>query len=82
MPSTFQDCAGLRSLFSVPRHGGGYAYGFKAPSPVQRRAILPIIQGRDVVVQSQSGTGKTSVSQRLRPLPPPRPPAEPSDGHV
>lgn len=40
---------------------GVYAYGFDAPSAVQQRAIRPIMQGRDVVVQSQSGTGKTSV---------------------
>lgn len=40
---------------------GIYAYGFNKPSAVQQRAILPIIKGRDVIVQSQSGTGKTCV---------------------
>ncbi|KAM3137517.1 Eukaryotic initiation factor 4A-III [Paramecium bursaria] len=40
---------------------GIYAYGFDKPSAVQQRAIVPIIQGRDVIVQSQSGTGKTAV---------------------
>jgi len=40
---------------------GVYAYGFDRPSPVQQRAIRPILKGRDVIVQSQSGTGKTSV---------------------
>jgi ATP-dependent RNA helicase len=40
---------------------GIYAYGFDRPSAVQQRAIMPIIQGRDVIVQSQSGTGKTAV---------------------
>jgi len=40
---------------------GIYAYGFSKPSAVQQRAILPIIKGRDVIVQSQSGTGKTCV---------------------
>eukprot|EP00922_Rhytidocystis_sp_ex-Travisia-forbesii_P033969 GHVS01050472.1.p1 GENE.GHVS01050472.1~~GHVS01050472.1.p1 ORF type:complete len:420 (+),score=45.09 GHVS01050472.1:153-1262(+) len=40
---------------------GVYAYGFERPSAVQQRAIVPIIQGRDVIVQSQSGTGKTCV---------------------
>ena len=40
---------------------GIYAYGFEKPSAVQQRAILPICQGRDVIVQSQSGTGKTGV---------------------
>jgi len=40
---------------------GVYAYGFDKPSAVQQRAIRPIMRGRDVIVQSQSGTGKTSV---------------------
>eukprot|EP00811_Abedinium_folium_P035330 NODE_8131_length_1520_cov_11.259153.p1 GENE.NODE_8131_length_1520_cov_11.259153~~NODE_8131_length_1520_cov_11.259153.p1 ORF type:complete len:399 (-),score=131.63 NODE_8131_length_1520_cov_11.259153:241-1437(-) len=40
---------------------GVYAYGFEKPSAVQQRAIVPILNGRDVIVQSQSGTGKTCV---------------------
>jgi len=40
---------------------GIFCYGFDKPSAVQQRAILPIIKGRDVIVQSQSGTGKTAV---------------------
>ncbi len=40
---------------------GIYAYGFETPSPIQRKAISPIIQGRDVVAQAQSGTGKTAA---------------------
>lgn len=40
---------------------GIYCYGFDKPSAVQQRAILPIISKRDVIVQSQSGTGKTAV---------------------
>lgn len=40
---------------------GTYAYGFERPSAVQQRAIVPILKGRDVIVQSQSGTGKTCV---------------------
>merc|ERR1719355_406441 len=40
---------------------GVYAYGFERPSACQQRAILPIMKGRDVIVQSQSGTGKTCV---------------------
>ena len=35
--------------------------GFDKPSAVQQRAIMPIISARDVIVQSQSGTGKTAV---------------------
>ncbi len=40
---------------------GIYNYGFIKPSAVQKRAIVPIMKGRDVIVQSQSGTGKTCV---------------------
>ena len=40
---------------------GIYAYGFENPSPIQARAILPIIQGKDIVAQAQSGTGKTGA---------------------
>jgi len=40
---------------------GIYAYGFEKPSAIQQRAIRPIVMGRDVIAQSQSGTGKTAV---------------------
>lgn len=40
---------------------GIYAHGYEKPSPIQQRAIIPIIKGRDVIVQSQAGTGKTAV---------------------
>lgn len=40
---------------------GIYAYGFEKPSAIQQRAIKPIVMGRDVIAQSQSGTGKTAV---------------------
>jgi ATP-dependent RNA helicase len=40
---------------------GVYAYGFEKPSAIQQRAIIPIVKGRDLIAQSQSGTGKTAV---------------------
>ena len=40
---------------------GVYSYGFERPSAIQQRAIRPIVMGRDVIAQSQSGTGKTAV---------------------
>lgn len=40
---------------------GIYAYGFERPSAIQQRAILPCIEGRDVIAQAQSGTGKTAT---------------------
>jgi len=38
---------------------GIYAHGFEAPSPIQKKAILPLFDGKDVIAQAQSGTGKT-----------------------
>jgi len=40
---------------------GIYGYGFKEPSPIQSKGILPVIQGRDTIAQAQSGTGKTGA---------------------
>ncbi|KAL2919529.1 RNA helicase [Polyrhizophydium stewartii] len=40
---------------------GIYAYNFEKPSAIQQRAIMPIIKGRDVIAQAQSGTGKTAT---------------------
>lgn len=40
---------------------GIFGYGFESPSPIQQRAIKPIIDGRDVIAQAQSGTGKTAT---------------------
>lgn len=51
---------------------GVYGYDFHQPSAIQRKAIVPIIKGRDTIVQAQSGTGKTGafsigLLQRLQP---------------
>jgi len=54
--STF-DAMGLRD--DLVR--GIYGYGFEKPSAIQQRAIVPIISGRDVIAQAQSGTGKTAT---------------------
>ena len=40
---------------------GLYAYGFEKPSAIQQRAVVPIVAGRDVIAQAQSGTGKSSM---------------------
>jgi translation initiation factor 4A len=40
---------------------GIFAYGFEKPSPIQQKAILPIINGKDIIAQAQSGTGKTAA---------------------
>jgi ATP-dependent RNA helicase len=40
---------------------GLYLYGFKKPSDIQIRGITNINTGRDCIIQSQSGTGKTAT---------------------
>ncbi|KAH9017455.1 DEAD-domain-containing protein [Lactarius deliciosus] len=54
--STFSDLGLKEDLLR-----GIYAYNFEKPSAIQQRAILPITQGRDVIAQAQSGTGKTAT---------------------
>ncbi|KAK7695730.1 RNA helicase [Cerrena zonata] len=54
--STFDDLGLKEDLLR-----GIYAYNFEKPSAIQQRAILPITQGRDVIAQAQSGTGKTAT---------------------
>ena len=40
---------------------GIYAYGYEKPSPIQSKCIKPIIDGKDIIAQSQSGSGKTAT---------------------
>ena len=40
---------------------GIFAYGFEKPSIIQTKGIMPISEGRDVLAQAQSGTGKTGT---------------------
>jgi translation initiation factor 4A len=40
---------------------GIYANGYEKPSPIQKKAIQPIMAGRDIIAQAQSGTGKTAT---------------------
>jgi ATP-dependent RNA helicase len=65
---TFEASPGVKVVRSFDQMGirddllrGVYAYGLENPSAVQQRAIAPIISGRDVIAQAQSGTGKTSM---------------------
>ena len=40
---------------------GVYGVGFEKPSAIQQRGIVPIKEGRDILAQAQSGTGKTGT---------------------
>ena len=35
--------------------------GYETPSPIQEKAIPPLLQGRDILGQAQTGTGKTAA---------------------
>ena len=54
----------IQSWDEVPNLGddllrGIYAYGYETPSSIQQKAILPLSEGKDLIAQAQSGTGKT-----------------------
>ena len=38
-----------------------YSYGFEDPSEIQKKAIPPMKESRDLIAQAQSGTGKTGA---------------------
>jgi len=40
---------------------GIYSIGFEDPSPIQKRSIIPMVNGNDIIAQAQSGTGKTGA---------------------
>jgi len=64
----FETSRGVKTVDTFDKMGlredllrGIYEYGFDKPSAIQQRAVVPIIKGRDVIAQAQSGTGKTSM---------------------
>jgi translation initiation factor 4A len=40
---------------------GVYSHGFTKPSQIQTKGIMPMLEGRDLIAQAQSGTGKTGT---------------------
>uniref|UniRef100_A0A2P2M623 RNA helicase n=1 Tax=Rhizophora mucronata TaxID=61149 RepID=A0A2P2M623_RHIMU len=64
----FETTEGIEIISSFAEMGlkddllrGLYEYQFNKPSAIQQRAVMPILKGRDVIAQAQSGTGKTSM---------------------
>src|SRR5690348_3907510 len=54
--TTFADLGLSEPLLQALRHAG-----YESPSPIQEQAIPPLLEGRDVVGQAQTGTGKTAA---------------------
>ena len=53
---TFQDLGLKKSILNSIKRAG-----FTAPSPIQEEAIPHILQGKDIVGQAHTGTGKTAA---------------------
>lgn len=56
LPKSFEDFLKNETLLR-----GIYSYGFEVPSRIQALSIPIIMTGKDVIAQSQSGTGKTGA---------------------
>jgi ATP-dependent RNA helicase DeaD len=54
--TTFQDLGLSESTLEVLTH-----LGYTSPTPIQEQAIPPLLEGRDVIGQAQTGTGKTAA---------------------
>src|SRR6478736_3230023 len=56
------DATGFAGLALAPelRHALS-GLGYEEPTPIQRAAIPPLLEGRDLVGQAATGTGKTAA---------------------
>ena len=60
--SSGDEIAGFDTLgLSDPIVAAISALGFESPTPIQARAIPLLLQGRDLIGQAQTGTGKTAA---------------------
>jgi ATP-dependent RNA helicase DeaD len=55
-PSGFDDLGLAAPILAAVRE-----VGYESPSPIQRAAIPPLLEGKDVLGQAQTGTGKTAA---------------------
>ena len=51
----------LSKLIDLKIIRGVMSYGFEEPSPIQQKAIKPLLSSFDLIAQAQSGTGKTAT---------------------
>jgi ATP-dependent RNA helicase DeaD len=54
--TTFADLGLSESTLEAVTH-----LGYASPTPIQEQAIPPLLEGRDVIGQAQTGTGKTAA---------------------
>jgi ATP-dependent RNA helicase DeaD len=54
--STFEELGLSEPLLEALRH-----LGYETPTPIQEQAIPALLEGRDVIGQAQTGTGKTAA---------------------
>ena len=54
--TTFKDLGLSASTLEALAH-----LGYASPTPIQEQAIPPLLEGRDVIGQAQTGTGKTAA---------------------
>ena len=59
--SEVRDTSVLRIWTLICPYRGIYTLGFEKPSMIQQKGIVPALQGKDVILHSQSGTGKTAT---------------------
>src|SRR3982751_3666282 len=58
----FEDAAGFGSLALRPELLQALtALGYEEPTPIQREAIPPLLEGHDLLGQAATGTGKTAA---------------------
>jgi ATP-dependent RNA helicase DeaD len=55
-PLTFRDLGLLKPVFSAVE-----ALGYEVPTPIQAQTIPALLEGRDLLGQAQTGTGKTAA---------------------
>jgi len=62
MTNSISPAAGFAALsLSAPLLKALADVGYEAPSPIQAATIPPLLEGRDLVGQAQTGTGKTAA---------------------
>uniref|UniRef100_A0A3B4A9E4 RNA helicase n=1 Tax=Periophthalmus magnuspinnatus TaxID=409849 RepID=A0A3B4A9E4_9GOBI len=52
---------GFQSMLSYPVYKGVMKKGYKVPTPIQRKTVPVILDGKDVVAMARTGSGKTAA---------------------